>query len=89
MKFLLILFLTSSYARILKKISVLDKIKASEKDDVPFPIVKEYMKSREIDERTRKELLRPITHSNFHNPNIPLYEPYQLSESQQDILLSH
>jgi hypothetical protein len=72
-----------------KKTSSIKKWSDKKEAHYSHPLVQEFLLSKELDEKTRKELLRPITHKNFHNPNIPLFEPYKLSERQQDVLLSH
>lgn len=53
------------------------------------PLVRELEEAEKLDRQTLDELRRPITDEMLHNPNVPIYEPYKLTEAQQIVLLSH
>lgn len=59
------------------------------KNSVENPLVKEIEEAEKLDKQTLEELKRPITDEMLHNPNVPIYEPYKLTEAQQIVLLSH
>ncbi|WUR04636.1 uncharacterized protein VNE69_09188 [Vairimorpha necatrix] len=68
---------------------ILGRLISRKEEEAQHPLVQEFMRSKELDKKIRRELIRPITHENFHDPNVPLYEPFKLTEAQQDILLQH
>lgn len=53
------------------------------------PLRRELEIADDLDKKTMNEMSRPVTEEMLHNPNVPIYEPYQLTEAQQQILLSH
>ncbi|KAF9762542.1 hypothetical protein NGRA_1946 [Nosema granulosis] len=59
------------------------------KDRHKNPLIRELEEAEKIDQQTLEELKKPITDEMLHNPNVPIYEPYKLTEAQQVVLLSH
>lgn len=66
-----------------------EKLNKLSKNNSTSPLEKEFERATNLDHQIRRILSRRITDESLHNPNTPIFRPYDLTEEQQDILLSH
>lgn len=69
--------------------SLSNNLNIHDDNDYKTPLENEIERAKELDHRFKRILSRPITDESLHNPNIPIFRPYDLTEEQQDVLLSH